>query len=1738
VSSYTAVIDLKVNGGDELKKVNDNVATLQRLVNGIKPPRTLFDRRIDEEGQKVQKELSALVKAYAAPTKAGAQFSTSIAGLNSQLSTFKRITSNAKVGSDEFNNSIIAGERASRKLIQAEQERLQVLRQIYTGPTSKAGATGTMQSSGLEEVYAIAKKTIPTIAGITEQIRVLETALENIDIGTPIFKSTENLIAQRQALLQNIRLEGQTSKLPQMATHTPIQMGPSGAIPTTLQGIKAQSAYYSKVESLQYKQLVTGQQIAQSSINETQQQELQNRLAQAHQTLLEGDLQLATRMTTELKGQRIYYERINKDKQALMRPSSMVAGAAEPISGRRVGGTLVPGSPAAKAAEAEANRKATDAAIALGQQKLRALEQEAAELRKGTSAAVALAQQKQKALDQEASEQRKATSAAVSLAQQKLREEERQQKLLDTLSKTRQSGAVKSQVFGTLGTSFLPVTGKLPGGELVPGSPAAKTAEAAAAREQTQAAVALSQQKAKALEQEAEQLRKGTSAAVALSNQKTKAVEEEAKAERARTNAAVALGQQQLKEEERQQRQLEQLTRTRQAGQTGAGKPQVFGTLGTSFLPVTGKMPGGELVSGSPAAKAAESTAINAALTQEAANRTRVAHLINSSQLLEQGILKEKAKGLDLDVAQQRIQQVINHLNQYGLNLDKEQLKTADNILNGLRHELKLKKAIAATDAANNPPSPGQAKPGKGKGTGAIGDTNRMESLALGVGFPLMFGAGPASLAGSLAGSFIGTGFGGQILGGAIGGIIDKAVQSVQNLDAAFRAAGDDYSALRETGLQFSAELERQVQAAKSLGEYTKAQALANQALSTTGDIGGGTEGVAASVNRLGAAWNKVKQSVSLLTGVALAPFIEVLTMILELVNLIAVAFNYVIGAVSSLIKTIPGVAAIIDAQNNAAYATTAEYQNQLAELDKQIESSTQLNKISKAKLDIENRALGKTAEQRKQYELRAQVQEKELELAKQISEFRKQNPIPRTSEQQNKQQQVIGAMRSDANMKIQSILQNAYTNLFDEITQQNITINNQKKDQELSFRDMVRETARIQQDLNTETARKAQDLRIQVIEKENQLIKQQADLRVKAMELESTKRLGVLRGQVAANPDLEPALKVQTILDDLKIGLAKIDNEAADKQRQAKLSLIKLDIENERYKYDTAVRINRLNIDNQNKIARINEQINRQNEAASRTNISGRLKALQLETLSSGLQTRSALRTYKTSQKAPGINPADALTYQNQIDDLNATLDELRNLYTKIDEAMKIAPPKLPNVQQLATVSANTGPVSTQYNALQQQIQTEASVAAKSAELDRQKEIENSLNESVALGNESLATVSAQVKQNLTKLNQEEHYQNLLKSGTNPALAEQLATNYSLYKQAQLTYKTTIKALQDQKETYPTLIPFIENTITLLQQQTDLLDEQYTILQNTTAELDNQAVIRQAQAIQRQTTGVEAGMRSGFIGQAQGAYATAITEGRTPQQAELLAQQTQALELATTKARALESAYQDIGTAMATTLTEGVAGLVAGTTTAQQVFSDFLKGIGDALMKAAQQMIAQYLAIAAAKALAGLFGGGGGGGGFSLGGEGSGSGGAVGSLGSAMSPTSALPSFMAAGGPVTSNTPYIVGEKGPELFVPSSSGSIVPADRTAAMARYQRQTGATGGASGGAEDQTAMGNGLSPSIDVSYTVERINSVSYVTDEQFQVGLRQAAKQGATLGRQQVMSDLSNKRSVRSRLGL
>ena len=150
---------------------------------------------------------------------------------------------------------------------------------------------------------------------------------------------------------------------------------------------------------------------------------------------------------------------------------------------------------------------------------------------------------------------------------------------------------------------------------------------------------------------------------------------------------------------------------------------------------------------------------------------------------------------------------------------------------------------------------------------------------------------------------------------------------------------------------------------------------------------------------------------------------------------------------------------------------------------------------------------------------------------------------------------------------------------------------------------------------------------------------------------------------------------------------------------------------------------------------------------------------------------------------------------------------------------------------------------------------------------------------------------------------------------------------------------------------------------------------------------------------------------------------------------------------------QAILDKYPAIGSAAdaaATLATSGMSEMIAGTKSAQEVFADFLNTIANALMQTAAKMIAQYIAIGIARMFAGI---GGGPGSFAP----SGPLAAVGDVGTgfnfdAGAMTGGMPwSFgggRAKGGSVSSGQAYMVGERGPELFVPGRSGTIVANDK------------------------------------------------------------------------------------------
>jgi hypothetical protein len=127
-------------------------------------------------------------------------------------------------------------------------------------------------------------------------------------------------------------------------------------------------------------------------------------------------------------------------------------------------------------------------------------------------------------------------------------------------------------------------------------------------------------------------------------------------------------------------------------------------------------------------------------------------------------------------------------------------------------------------------------------------------------------------------------------------------------------------------------------------------------------------------------------------------------------------------------------------------------------------------------------------------------------------------------------------------------------------------------------------------------------------------------------------------------------------------------------------------------------------------------------------------------------------------------------------------------------------------------------------------------------------------------------------------------------------------------------------------------------------------------------------------------------------------------------------------------------------------------------------------------------------------------------------------------------------------GGIARSPEVALYGERGPEAYVPLPDGRTIPVkiqQRNDVLNRYKQGGGGMNTSPTGmmaSDDLSSVQPG--GAIDVRYTVERINSVDYVTADQFQRGMQQAASQGAARGEQRALATLRQNTTQRRRIGL
>ena len=220
---------------------------------------------------------------------------------------------------------------------------------------------------------------------------------------------------------------------------------------------------------------------------------------------------------------------------------------------------------------------------------------------------------------------------------------------------------------------------------------------------------------------------------------------------------------------------------------------------------------------------------------------------------------------------------------------------------------------------------------------------------------------------------------------------------------------------------------------------------------------------------------------------------------------------------------------------------------------------------------------------------------------------------------------------------------------------------------------------------------------------------------------------------------------------------------------------------------------------------------------------------------------------------------------------------------------------------------------------------------------------------------------------------------------------------------------------------------------------------------------------------------------------------------------------------------------YRDalaLTTPVVDSLFDSLTAVVAGTKSAEEAFADFLRTISDMLMDTVKQMIAQYIALAIARSFG--MGGKGEQPGFDLGGFGNLSSSGVGFLEGANIPLLSR----ANGGPLSANQPSIIGERGPELFIPFQSGRVVSNEMSRASSSQVPFTRNVERVTQAQETAAAMQN--AGPIDVRYESQVINNVEYVTAEEYRQGMTQAAERGKAL----TLSALQNRPAIRAQVGI
>lgn len=869
------------------------------------------------------------------------------------------------------------------------------------------------------------------------------------------------------------------------------------------------------------------------------------------------------------------------------------------------------------------------------------------------------------------------------------------------------------------------------------------------------------------------------------------------------------------------------------------------------------------------------------------------------------------------------------------------------------------------------------------------------ENLALGVGFPLLFGGGAGSVLGAAAGSFVGSGFGGQILGGAIGQIVDQFVTATTDLGKALLNTSRIFDTLKEASLISSRGLEKTIDRLQEAGFAATASATAQRDFAQVVGRDGARNLIA-----LGDAADRGSRA-----------FAEAVTRFQSrIAGPLGTAQGFLArgGEISNLQNRVGDVAGQLqrsgrgrEAQQLLAaanpFGSVGKSQDQvIAELQAALQKAEQSLPPLKIRLDAK------------------QIRDELLTTL-------------------GKQLEAIDLGRGIA----QQVRERARA----------------QEDLDLQRADMVMQQERAVGDLRRSIEDRIVDIRLTNLQRENELLDTQAQIRLQSLK---NSNIGLRSG--FTNTQVSGA--ANAVADYLESEL-QVANDAAKIKRDAALEVQRLDIENERFKIQTAIQVSRLNQDAAKQVASIQRNVLRQNQDqdSRRFELEKRISVLKLQTLEEELKIQV--------RRAVGTGNQDILAL---------SAGSLQRVQEAQKELNKIQPPGALrfNASGLGGASVSTGGVDAANAQAQQLIKNLE--AAKQALLDL-----------VRVGN--IEQLKARLYESLVKPIETagKEAENLFNAAlntplgglSNTTLTDQVGLADLVDQLTELRDQTTngpVRALLDQ---YLELVPVEAQAANSQKVLTDAalgLNERYTELQDTLSAL--RSPFGELTSVQQTTNQL---VRAGI--DLESDYAKALL--RRAQQVDKLNSKVSQTQF---QQQQLEQLINSTGNALNNVLGGAIDNIINKTQSWQSVLSNLLGQLGGLLMQVGFSMLGGNDGKGIFSILSGNFG------------------------------------KRANGGPVTSGSPYLIGERGPELFVPGTGGSVIPTqDLRSAM---------NGGAAGGG----------SPVLNMSFQTTNIGGVEYVSREQLEAAMaatrRQAANDGAKRGMSMTLDKLQQSPGTRNRVGL